>query len=188
MQCLSQMITQITGRFGRREEGAVAVEAIIILPMVFWSYLAMFSFFDAFREYTNNQKAAYTISDLVSRQATPLDNSFLDGTHQLFDTLTRPAGATSLRVSVVSYDLPTETYSVIWSHTRGAMEPLETSDITGWANRLPVMPDDDQIIVVETQADFNAFFNIGLGTRDITNFVFTRPRYASKLCWQEICD
>ena len=48
------------GRFGRDEKGSASIEAMIMIPMVFWVYLAMFAFFQTYQEYNANQKAAYT--------------------------------------------------------------------------------------------------------------------------------
>ena len=170
----------------------MAIEAVIILPIMIWAYLAMFTIFDTYRQYTSQQKAAYTISDLISRQATPLDADFIDGTHDLFETLTRANGQTGLRVTVARFDLTLNAYQVVWSRTRGGMIALASADIAGWSNRLPVMPQGDQIVIVETTSRFAPVFDIGLGEQTINNFVFTRPRYAGQVCFyngsSEICD
>ncbi|WP_298839563.1 TadE/TadG family type IV pilus assembly protein [uncultured Roseobacter sp.] len=174
-------------RFRRSEDGNVAIEAMIILPLVFWAYLGMFSIFDAYRQYTNNQKATYTISDMISRQVSPLDNSFIDGAQDLFDELTRAVAESHMRVSVVQYDTAAGTYEVVWSQVRGMFVALTSTDVASWHDRLPVMPDDDQIIVVETRTEFDPLFDLGLANRNIDNFVFTRPRYASQLCYSTTC-
>ena len=89
MQTLSVSLRNRLGRFTSDQDANVAIEATIILPIMFWAYLTMFSIFDAYRQYTESQKAAYTISDLISRQTTPLDDAFIDSTRELFDTMTR---------------------------------------------------------------------------------------------------
>ncbi|WP_300037422.1 TadE/TadG family type IV pilus assembly protein [uncultured Roseobacter sp.] len=174
-------------RFRRAEDGNVAIEAMIILPLVFWAYLGMFSIFDAYRQYTNNQKATYTISDMISRQATPLDAGFLDGARDLFDELTRAVGDSHMRVSVVQYNGNAGDYEIVWSQVRGDFFPLTTTNVADWDERLPVMPHNDQIIVVETSTEFDPLFDLGLANRDINNFVFTRPRYAKQLCYDVTC-
>lgn len=187
-----QTITVRLRRFRRDQHGNVAIEAVIILPIMIWAYLAMFTIFDSYRQYTAQQKAAYTISDLISRQATPLDAGFLDGSHQLFETLTRAVGQTGMRVTVARFDQTLAEYQVIWSRTRGGMVALGSADIADWTNRLPVMPQGDQIIIVETTSQFAPVFNIGLDRQTINNFVFTRPRYAGQVCFftgaEEVCD
>ncbi|MFK7745256.1 MAG: TadE/TadG family type IV pilus assembly protein [Roseobacter sp.] len=172
----------------RKEDGSIAVETVIIVPILVWAYLAMFTIFDAYRQYTMQQKAAYTVSDLISRQATPLDASFLDGAHSLLDELTRAVGEIGFRVTVVNYDLVNQQYAVVWSRTRGGMIGLQSADVANWTNNLPVLPQDDQIVIVETSAMFQPVFRIGLGDQTINNFVFTRPRYAKQLCFGSICD
>ncbi len=192
MRSTCHKLTARLRRFCDDEQGNVAIEAVIILPIMFWAYLAMFTIFDTYRQYTSQQKAAYTISDLISRQATPLDAGFLDGTHNLFETLTRAVGQTGMRITVARFDQTLAEYQVIWSRTRGGMVPLGSTDIADWTNRLPVMPQGDQIIIVETTSEFAPVFNIGLDRQRINNFVFTRPRYAGQVCFftgvEEICD
>ncbi len=170
------------------QKGSVAIEAVILVPIMIWAYLAMFTIFDSYRQYTAQQKAVYTISDLISRQATPMDAAFIDGAHDLFESLSRSPQETGLRVTVAKYDLTLQEYQVIWSRTRGGMIGLQSQDIANWTNRLPVMPQDDQIIIVETSSAFTPVFNIGLSNQTINNFVFTRPRYAKQVCFGQVCD
>ena len=54
--------------FARREDGVIALEAMIMMPLLFWTFLALFSIFDTFRIYAANQKAAFTVSDAISRE------------------------------------------------------------------------------------------------------------------------
>ena len=181
-------IRLMLNRFRRSEDGNVAIEAMIILPLVFWAYLGMFSIFDTYRQYTNNQKATYTISDMISRQVSPLDATFVDGARSLFDELTRTITESNLRISVVQYDTASGSYEVVWSEVRGStFNSLTSADVSSWHDRLPVMPDDDQIIVVETRTLHEPVFDLGLATRNIDNFVFTRPRYAKQLCYATTC-
>ena len=92
-------------RFAQREDGSVAIEAVIILPLLFMTFLSLFSIFDAFNQYSANQKAAYTVGDMLSRETAHVDNDYLDGTHQLFDYLTRSPQESALRISLLKYNL-----------------------------------------------------------------------------------
>ena len=169
MNGIRHIIAARLRRFCHDQQGNVAIEAAIILPIMIWAYLAMFTIFDTYRQYTTQQKAAYTISDLISRQATPLDSAFLDGAHSLFETLTRAVGQTGMRITVARFDQTLAEYQVIWSRTRGGMVALGSADIADWTNRLPVMPQGDQIIIVETTSDFAPVFDIGLDRQTINN-------------------
>ena len=187
MQTLSVSLRKRLGRFASDQDANVAIEATIILPVMFWAYLTMFSIFDAYRQYTESQKAAYTISDLISRQTTPLDAAFIDSTRELFDTMTRTIDRPSVRVTIVKYDLDTDDYTVEWSESRGSFLALDDADIADWDSRLPVMPDEENVIIFETLSTYDPPFNTGLENQTISNFVFTRPRYAPQVCWLA-CD
>ena len=62
--------------FARREDGTIALEAMVMTPILFWTFLALFSIFDTFRTYSANQKAAFTVSDAISRETVPLDDDY----------------------------------------------------------------------------------------------------------------
>lgn len=172
-------------RFWRNEDGNVAIETMVIIPVLFWGYLTMYAIFDAYRQQTLNEKAAYTIGDMISRQTTPLDVAYLDGARSLLKYLTRnTAEDPTIRVTSIKYDADEDIYKRDWSHVRGNnVTALSSTDVENWHNRLPVMLDDERIVVVETFVHYKPVFNIGLKERTIRQFVFTRPRYSPQVLW-----
>jgi hypothetical protein len=175
-------------RFARDEEGVIAIEAAIILPMMFWAFLTVFAIFDTFRIYSINQKAAFTIGDAISRETLPIDDAYLTGAWELFDYLSEASGSTGIRVTSIRYRQRNDRYRVDWSHGRGyGSEPLRSRDIRDWQDRLPEMVNNERLILVETWNRFEPPFKTGLERVWIREFTFTRPRYAPRVCW-EICD
>ncbi|MEP6017441.1 MAG: hypothetical protein ABJ251_03030 [Paracoccaceae bacterium] len=167
--------------FRKDESGSIAVETVIIIPALFWAYLAMFAIFDSYRHHALNQKAAFTISDLISRETTPIDLDYLVGMQDLLRFLSRTANLddVSIRVSSLKYDEAQDIYEREWSQSQGDLtQPLISGSTDDWHDRLPVMPDNEYITVVETFVRYDAPFKTGLSERTIQNFVFTRPRYA----------
>ncbi len=177
--------TQSLRRFARNEDGNVAIETIIILPVLFWVYITMYTIFDAYRQHALTEKAAYTIGDVISRQTTPLDGAYLDGTRGLLSYLTRNRDQSpAIRVTAIKYDANNDIYKRDWSKTRGdGIVALTDVDVKNWHDRLPVMVHDERIVVVETFVYYTAPFKIGLENRTIKNFVFTRPRYSPQMLW-----
>lgn len=172
--------------FSRDERGSIAVEAVLILPILFWVYLALFSSFHAFRTYTLNQKAAYTIGDMISRETSPLDTAYMMGARGLLGYLTNArTDDVSVRVTQVKFDAASNGFNRIWSTAEGFQTEATDADIGTWQEKLPVMPDGEQIIVVETVFKYTPPFDVGLHQRDIDNFVFTRSRYAPGLAAPE---
>jgi hypothetical protein len=176
-------------RFMRDEDGVIAIEAAIVLPMMFWAFLTVFAIFDTFRVYSINQKAAYTLGDAISRETLPIDDNYLTGAKSMFDYMAEATGATSIRVSSIYYreNGPDSEYILDWSQTRGSAVPLQNRDIEDWAQRLPRMVDQERLILVETWNEFDPPFKTGLERRSIEQFVFTRPRYTPRVCWQ-VCN
>jgi hypothetical protein len=172
-------------RFARRDDGTIALEAMIILPLMFWAFLSVFSIFDSYRMYTINQKAAFTIGDAISRETAPLDDEYLTGALSLFEYLSRSQGNSSLRVTSLVYDGVQDEFSRDWSKTRGALPELTNDDVREWTTKLPVMPHNERVMLVETWSNYDPPFATGLEQRVIKNFIFTRPRFAPRVCWDQ---
>jgi len=69
--------------FRSDERGYVTVEAMILLPVILWIFAACWVYFDAFRQQSVNQKASYTIGDMLSRETNYITPAYIDGTHEL---------------------------------------------------------------------------------------------------------
>lgn len=170
--------------FREDSEGSISVELILVLPFLFWAYLSMFSIFDAYRQHSLNQKAAYTLGDVISRETAPIDQSYLDGSRAMLAYLTaNDPSDVAIRVTSVTYDADNDEYKKFWSEKEGWMPKLSNEAIQALRDDLPVMPDNETVVVVETFVKYDPPFNTGLQTREIHNFVFTRPRYAPQVLW-----
>ena len=167
-------------RFRKDEEGSIAVETVLIIPALFWTYLAMFSIFDTYREYSVNQKASYVIADMISRETTPIDDAYVDGTRSMLRYITAAPSDSdvSIRVSSIKYDEETDTYSIHWSERRGWVSDLTDGKVAKMADKLPIIADNTYITLVETWVKYDPPFDTGLEERIVENFVFTKPRYA----------
>lgn len=170
--------------FARREDGTIAMEAMIVLPAMFWAFLVCFSIFDTFRMYNINQKAAYTIGDSISRETVPLDASYLNGSRQMFEYLAQSNGQSALRVSSLQWNETEGRFYSDWSKTAGSKPELTDADVQAMTNKLPFMPDGERIMLVETWTDYDPPFKTGLEQQEIKNFVFTRVRFAPRVCWE----
>lgn len=172
--------------FCRKEDGTIAVETVLILPVLFWGYVSLFAIFDAYRQHAVTQKAAYTLSDVVSRETTPIDTSYLSGSREMLAYLTaKTTSDVAIRITSVKYDGVNKVYKRDWSKAKGWMPALTNAMVAELADDLPTMPHNERVTVVETFVKYSAPFNTGLSDRTIHNFVFTRPRYAPRVLWQD---
>lgn len=196
--------------FVRDSSGAsVAVEAIVIIPVVLWALAAMGVYFDVLRTNSTAEKASYTIGDMLSRETNAITNDYLNNTRTLYETLlgtgyssttevdpesgeetvfvtaNTETDFSSVRVSVITWHEDESTYVLNWSQTRGPQYgALSTGDLTDIALALPKMADQDTIILVETHMTYEPVLNVGLGDQEIETFTFTRPRYAPQLVYE----
>ena len=183
---LKTLRTRLKG-FARDTEGNMSLEAAIWLPLILVVLTSTFALHDAFRHKSLNTKAAFTISDAISRETDPLDDAYIDGMMDLLEYLTRSEGPYSLRVTLVRYDANDGAYEAVWSQARGGFEALEASSANDWASKLPTLLHNERVVVVETETDYQPPFPVqNLDTSGLFyNFVFTRPRFAPQIVWDD---
>ena len=182
--------TSMLGRFARDESGTVMAEAVIVLPMLLWSYLALFVYWDSFRSINIIQKAAYTVSDMISREMVTISTTYVPGMRTMMQYLVNDTNTVRLRVSSVTYSLANRRFEVRWSRSpNNAMAELTTTTLQALTDcatpvrcRVPAMSDGDFVIIVEAEIDYKPAFSIGLGNQVLRQFVVTRPRFVPRIC------
>lgn len=170
-------------RFARAEEGSISVEAMLIFPILLWCYLGTFVFFDAYRSQSTNLKAAYTIGDTLSRESDDITPAYLDSLSALHQFLVNEDnGLARLRVTVYRYQASDRSFRVRWSRTRGGGLPMTDPVLATLRENLPIMPDAEIAILVETWVGYSPTYSVGLEDFTFTDLVVTRPRVAGQLC------
>ena len=182
---MKNMLKSHLKRFARETDGNTSVEALIFIPFILFVLAATFSLYDAFRFKSLNTKAAFTISDALSRETDAITPAYLDGMVSTLNFLTRSEDIYSLRVTAVQYDGDTDSYAIKWSQGRGTFLSLKNEELSAMADRLPQMLDNETIIVVETHTTYDSPFAIDQLVTDelFYNFTFTRPRFAPQIIW-----
>ena len=166
----------------------MAIEAALIFPMLTWCYLAGFVWFDAFRMQSVNDKTAYALGDIVSRETDMIAPDFIDSLVRLHRGMTFAKTPTRLRVSTVRWDEDTSSYAVVWTQPRGdGLLPLSDDDVapgTDLAGKIPIMSTgaDQRLILVETWLPYEPSFSIGLDAFVFEGFTAISPRYSPQIC------
>lgn len=188
METLRQSIRS----FARDERGILLAEALVLLPMMIWGFLALFVYWDVYRTINVSQKAAYSISDLLSRQVVVTTN-FVDGLQQVLSFLTPGTQGSRMRITSLEFDEGSniqtawdgdDSYVLLFSRSPGGAVPEHTqASIQDLNLFIPSMDDLDSVIIVETWVDYTPDFDIGVleygpGLQDqtFTQFIVTRPR------------
>lgn len=166
-------------RFGRDEAGSVIAEAVIVLPLMLWAYIALFVYWDAFRAVNTVQKAAYTLSDMISREKVGKTTAYITGVQRVLEYLIAGDMKPRLRVTELTWSGTNKRYEVHWSRSPGnALTPLTTATLQPYANQIPNMSAGDYVIVVEVQVDYKPTFDIGMSDQTFNEFIVTRPRFS----------
>jgi hypothetical protein len=172
--------------FRNDERGSFMVESVIALPLLFWTVAATFEFFEVHRYKSVREKATYTIADMISREQDAVTDVYMDNAKALFDIITGDDGINQLRVSIIRYDGDDEEYEIFWSKVRGTgtMDELDDNDVADDHDRLPVLADGEDVIVVESVSRYNSLFNLVISDPfTIETRVFTSIRFAPQICF-----
>ncbi|WP_321364043.1 hypothetical protein [uncultured Celeribacter sp.] len=190
-QGLKKLRQKITGRghgrFLRAEGGSVSVEAMFVTPGLIILMMFIYTAFSAFEAKAKANKANYTISDYISRQTDEIDKTFLDGLAELYKFLNND-GHIDMRVSAVQFVIDennNESHELVWSYGTGDYTALSQGTLSKVENRLPLLADGEEVIVVETQRKWYPVFLAGLKAMDFADVVTTKPRFASQVLYDD---
>ena len=184
---------RVIRRFCGERDGSVMVETVVCLPLLIWALVATYEFFEVHRYRSVREKATYTIADMLSRETSSINATYMDNTLRLFDGISGDDGINQIRVSVVQHHKtdpadPNDAgyFSVWWSEVRGTgdLTILQDADVQNAHAILPMMNHGEQVILVESISDYKPWFNVGLGSVvPIDTRLFTKIRFSGQLCW-----
>lgn len=183
MRTFKQRLNTYARKFAADTRGSVSVEFIIMMPIIFYAFMAIYVYFEGFRQSTVNLKAAYTISDLMSRETEIISDDYIDSMQAMLQILTRANSAIALRMTVVRWSDADNRYYVEWSENRDYGPNYTDASISIIEDKLPLLPDNEIVIVVETSNTYVPLFNVGMDDKLLTNFVFTKPRWVDQVCY-----
>lgn len=177
--------------FAAETRGSLSMEAVIVLPLLAWAYVGMFTFFDAYRTRNSAEKAAYVVSDAMTRITDGVNEDFIDGMKDLMGFLTHSNGATTLRVSEIQWrkDFPNDpdsdagAYYMTWSYAADDGAILDDDTLATMTGQIPKLQHAERLVLVEAGASWAPIFNVGLDARSFDYFVPTSPRFATQVAW-----
>ncbi|NVO24809.1 TadE/TadG family type IV pilus assembly protein [Donghicola mangrovi] len=188
-------------RFRRDDRGSITLEAILYLPPLITMFMLSLVLFDAFRTNNLSQKAAYAISDAISRETTALTPAYLNGMEQLYTDIVGRRAGYGIRYTVIHWSQSKSKYIVDWSRRRGDLitNRLTTDDLEGIKDQLPTLQNGEVVIMIETRTDINVPDALRDGNgwapplavrMDLDKFemaanVITRPRFSPQICLNE---
>lgn len=179
-------------RFRDDEDGVIAIELLLVVPMLVWALLSTLVYFDAYRTESINSRAGLTLADMISREQVPVDANYIDAMREVLRALTLADANPDIRITVFRYREIDDTYHVVWSEDRGIGTALDKIALDALKNRLPIMADGSRSLLIETRTQYSAPFSIGLGPftgtnlNDITfdSFTVITPRFLSTICFE----
>ena len=165
--------------FWKDDRASVALETVIVTPILAWVFVASFVFFDAYRVYNTSIKATYAVADVLSRRTTEIASSDIEGLADVFQFLTQNTAGSSMRVTQITRQAGG--YRIDWSHGTDGMTHVRASDFPDFIDRIPIMAFGDRMLLIETILPYRPAFSAGLSEQEYVNFTVTRPRFAGQV-------
>ena len=184
----SHALRSSLARFARDEDGSNTVEAMLMLPIMVWCFLATYVFFDAYRTQALNFRTSYVIGDMVSKELSPITDEYIDSMHDLQQVMIETGSPARLRVTAFRYFEDTDDYERCWSETRGGGVDLSTARINAMAGAIPEMADQGVGIIVQSQVDYEPVFAAGISDMSFDDFLIFSPRYAGQVVFSDVSD
>lgn len=172
--------------FRADESGSVTVETIIMVPLLIWTFIAVYIFFDVFRVQSINIKASYTIGDALSRETGYVTHNYLNGLFGLQGLLLHTDAARDLQVTVYHHNPDRDRYEVRWSRGVGSLPALTTHALNEIDNLLPEMPQSEIAILTRSRVAYHPLYDVGIAPFTFDEYTVTRPRFAPQLCWNSV--
>ena len=183
-------IKSLLREFRDDDSGVIAIELLLVIPILVWALLSTLVYFDAFKSESISTRLSMTIADMFSRE-TDVDWTFINGAHDLLDALSQSDSPPDLRVTL--YRINNKgLYVRVWSRNVGSYYSNHTTTtLRAEADRLPILSVGDRSLLIETHTDYSAPFSIGIGPFLETNlddfsfdtFTVIRPRYEYTVCF-----
>lgn len=198
--CLAPRALLALRRFGKDEGASMSAEAAIIAPLLFWAFLATYSYFDVYRVKNVALKSNYAVSDLLSRETNVIDMDFINGARNLFRYLTQSDNSSWVRVSVVTCvdgcavkggdNTGPRTLAADWSKATNDIPTFSDADINDQLDSvIPLIAAGERVIIVETALQYDPPFSsalTGVTSQVFSDIIITRPRFAPQLCFSGI--
>ena len=172
-------------RFAKDTQGSITVEFMIWVPVIMLWLAFSVAYYDANKNRNDAAKAAYTISDLVSRQVEVSDPFFEQIAALQNNLLPRTASRHDLRVTSIQFleaedEDDEDVWVVQWSAATDGFIPL--TDETLNTSLFPPIADLDTIILTELAVPFVPIMaNVGINNQTWRLPVVTRPRFVSAI-------
>lgn len=180
-------------RFLRGNDGMLVTEFVLVLPVFLFLMFGLYAYWDAFRALNTAEKAAYAVSDLISRETRTMTPQQIDGLHDVMEYMMGNDLPVKMRVTSITYSGVRQRYEVIWSRSPDGQRPqLTTTSLQTLVPRLPLVGDGESLILMEALVQFTPSispapaFNIFMDEKEFELFIPTRPRFLSKVCLQGV--
>lgn len=185
---MNTLISHLTSRisaFARDTRGSVNIEAILFFPLLIGLMASSIVFYDAFRKDSLAQKAAYTIGDMISRETDAIDATVIASARELASAMVdMHKSDVTVRVTQVTWNRNAGEYRRNWSKRSGNLVAVMSHDtVNDMADELPTLKPGERIILVDVVVDYEWPIDLGFDDFEITNTIFTRPRFAPQLAW-----
>ena len=169
-------IIRSIARFRDEETGVAAIEFAFIAPLLVTLLFGTLTLFTAWREVQRNEKATFTITDILSRYTEVNENDLV----QINEIFNYAIGNKNSPIRVTSVIRQNKGFTVQWSYAIAPYTKMNDAKIP--VAKLPNISLGDSLIITETQSPripLTSFGGLQSGTID--SFAIARPRFVAAI-------
>jgi Flp pilus assembly protein TadG len=186
---MKTLLHPLLRRFMREERGAILLETIIMLPILIWALFAMAAYWDIYRTINRQQKAAYAMADVITRQ-TNVTPAYVDAMDDVMNYMLDDGQLAKVRITSVGWSSVNNRFEVKWSRSPGgALPALTTSTLQPLAPKIPAMTASSTVVLFESELAYKPNIkvplvdSVGVTAQTLKQFIVTRPRFGGgKVC------
>lgn len=174
------------------EHGSLSVETLLMAPLLGFMMVAMFVYFQIFRQDSLLAKSSFTVTDVMSREVDPVNQDYVDNMFSLLQSVSNVQSVITMRVGLVKFDQPNDSMVLRWQAvpTGSTMTAFTQPEIDAMRSKIPDMDHADSVIIVQTNMPYippflgGSFFIGRVPELNYNNLIIMRSRFVSELCFE----
>lgn len=175
------LFTKYLHKFKRNDQGAVALEIIVLMPLLILWLVGSNSFFDGFKTSLRASKASYTAIDLVSRQDV-IGTNDIRNIASIFESIV-DADGTAASIVVSSIHKVDDALEVHWSvNGEGGAGLTSAAQIP--TAQMPNLVDNEYVILLQSSVPYVPLYSWAqLQATTFTNTIVVTPRFHPRITY-----
>ncbi|CUH40749.1 hypothetical protein JSE7799_03484 [Jannaschia seosinensis] len=166
-------------RFLSNEDGSMSIEAVLVLPLLCFLFMAGFSYFDGYRRDATMSKATYAVADLLSRRRDVVRPFDLEGLENIYETMVfSTEEETYMRFTEIERVPDADGgLQITWSYATDGQKAMSDRALDLLKGRIPRFDIGKRVLLVQAYTIDQPDFRVFLPDRIVDTIHLVSARY-----------